>query len=274
VSNSPSHSFASILDTRPLGGRFRRILLHVDDPQALDVRPGGDSAVGVYFAPRDHPDGEGRNYSVRSQDGALLTLDIALHGHGPGSSWATTAEAGHRVILDHARSWYRPPPDAQWQLLVTDLSGLPAAARIVEELPADATATLIAEVPGDEDLDYLPRRDGVTVLAQVGTGNGTRPSRLAHAVRAHAMPAGRGYCWFAGEASESRTVRKYLRAQGWHRDSYDITGYWRVDSEAWDARFAEAGEQAMVVYERALADGKGEKRAFEEFDDVCERLGL
>ncbi|PRC58883.1 siderophore-interacting protein, partial [Mycobacterium sp. ITM-2017-0098] len=28
------------------------------------------------------------------------------------------------------------------------------------------------------------------------------------------------------------------------------------------------------VYERALSDGKGDKLAFEEFDEACERIGL
>ncbi len=273
-----SHSYASVVDTRTLTGRLRRIVLHVDDPDALAVRPDADSAVGVYFSPGDHPDGEGRNYSVRHQDGALLTVDIALHREGPGSSWAKTATPGHRVILDHARAWYHPPAAARWQLLVTDLSGLPAAARIIEELPSVTGnvegAIVIAEVPTADDLAYLPRREGVTVLPYLGTGNGLGPSVLADAVRAVSMPPGRGYCWFAGEAAESRAVRKYLRSLGWQRDDYDITGYWRVDSERWDARFEEAGDEALIVYERALAAGKDEKVAFEEFDEVCERIGL
>ncbi|MEW5810325.1 MAG: siderophore-interacting protein [Actinomycetota bacterium] len=269
-----SHSYASIVDTRALSSRLQRIVLRVDDPDALEVRPAADSAVGVYFAPGDHPDGEGRNYSVRYQDGALLTLDIALHRQGPGSSWASTAAVGHRVVLDHARAWYRPPSGIRWQLLVTDLSGLPAAARIIEELPEGIAATVVAEVPAAEDLDYLPRHDDVAVHAILGSGNGMRSSKLADTVRAHAMPTGRGYCWFAGEAAESRAVRKYLRSLGWHRDDYDITGYWRRDSEAWDARFAEKGDEALTVYERALSEGKDEKVAFEEFDEVCERIGL
>ncbi|TRW79688.1 siderophore-interacting protein [Mycolicibacterium sp. 018/SC-01/001] len=269
-----SHSYASVIDSRALSSRLRRIVLHVDDPEALQVRPDADSAVGVYFSPRDHPDGEGRNYSVRHQAGALLTVDIAVHRDGPGSAWARTATPGQRVILDHARAWYRPPADARWQLVVTDLSGLPAAARIIEELPSNRPAIVVAEVLTADDLAYLPRRDDVTVLPYLGTGNGLGPSVLAHAVRAVPMPPSRGYCWFAGEAAESRAVRKYLRSLGWQRDDYDITGYWRVDSERWDARFEEAGDEALIVYERALAAGKDEKVAFEEFDEVCERIGL
>lgn len=268
------YSYASVVETRQLSTRLRRIVLEVDEPAALGIRAAGDSAVGVYFAPDDHPDGEGRNYSVRRHDGALISLDVVLHSRGPGTAWASSVTPGQRVVLDHARSWYRPPPHTQWQLLVSDLSGLPAAARIVEELSAGPSATLIVEVATADDLDYLPRRPGVTVIPCIGSGNGSAPSALAAAVREHRLPAGRGYCWFAGEAAESRAVRKYLRGLGWTIDQYDVTGYWRHDSERWDARFARVGDGVLAVYERALADGKGDKLAFEEFDDACERIGL
>lgn len=275
-------SSARIVDTTALRPRFRRLQLCVEDPAALGVATAPDSAVGIYFP---GPDGsvdtsEGRNYSVRRQDGAVLTVDVVLHAHGPGTSWATSAQVGDDVGLDHARSWYRPPADTDRQLLIADLSGLPAAARIIEELPPDAAATLIVEVADAGDLDYLPRHPGVAVTALTGSGNGRAPSGLAAAVvestaaqRATASSE-HAYCWFAGEAAESRTVRKHLRGLGWTLDRYDVTGYWRQDSEAWDARFAEIGEDVLAVYERALGDGKGDKLAFEEFDDACERIGL
>ncbi|MDG4666648.1 siderophore-interacting protein [Mycobacterium sp. 236(2023)] len=269
-----SFSYASVVETAQLSIRLQRIVLQIDDAAALDVKCAGDSAVAVYFSADDHPDGEGRNYSVRHHDGARITLDVVLHSRGPGTEWASSATTGERVVLDHARSWYRPPPDTDWQLIVSDLSGLPAAARIIEELPNHIPATLIIEVAGSDDLAYLPHRSGLTVISSISTGNGYAPSNLAQAIRELDMPEGRGYCWFAGEAAESRTVRKYLRGLGWTIDQYDITGYWRVDSETWDARFAEVEDKVLPIYERALTDGKGDKVAFEEFDDACERIGL
>lgn len=269
-------SYATVVDTCALSSRLRRIVLQVEDSVALDVKSAADSAVGVYFSD-EGPDSEsqdGRNYSVRRHDGDLLTLDFVLHGHGPATTWASNAQPGDRVGLDHARSWYRPEPSADWQLLASDLSGLPATARILEELPAGSAVTAIVEVAHDDDLAYLPKRDDVSVIASVGTGNGIAPSTLAQRIREYVSPGGRGYCWFAGEAAESRKVRKYLRGLGWTIDQYDVTGYWRHDSETWDAKFAEVSDDVLVVYERALSDGKGDKVAFEEFDDACERIGL
>lgn len=276
-----SFSMATVIDTAMIGPRIRRITLHVDEPDLLDVRVAGDSAVGVYF-PTTGPDGslvvdpsgEGRNYSVRRHRDDHVDLDVVLHARGPGKSWAAAARSGDRVGLDHARSWHRPTPGSAWQLLVTDLSGLPATARIVEELPTDATAVAVVEVADAADLDYLPRHPGVTVVPSVGTGNGHAPSRLAELVTGLALPDGRGYCWFAGEAAESRAVRKHFRGLGWTVDQLDVTGYWRFDSESWDARFAAVEDEVVAVYTRALADGKGDKVASEEFDEALERAGL
>jgi NADPH-dependent ferric siderophore reductase len=255
--------------------RFIRITLRIHDPVALDVQHAGDSAVGVYFS-TDGPDtdAEGRNYSVRSQRGDIIDLDILLHEHGVGSTWAQQARPGDRIGLDHARSWYRPEPITEWQLLVTDLSGLPATARIVEELGPSMPVTVIAEVADSADLDYLPAHPQVSVISSMGTGNGDVPSQLSALVRELTLPGGRGYCWFAGEAAESRAVRKYLRGVGLDRDQYDVTGYWRFDSETWDARFAAIQNDVLPIYERALTDGKGDKAAFEEFEDALERVGL
>jgi NADPH-dependent ferric siderophore reductase len=266
-----SYSPASVIATLQLSSRLRRISLRVDKPESLAIPAGGDCAVGVYFDPACA--GHGRTYSVRHHNGDRVDLDIVLHTGGLGSTWAHNAEVGDRVGLDHARAWYRPPSGTAWQLLVADLSGLPAAARIVEEAPGSVSTTVIVEAADHHDLDYLAARPGVTVIPSLGTGNGVAPSRLAELVRQIGMPAD-GYCWFGGEAAASRQVRKYLRGRGWTIAQYDITGYWRCDSEAWDAKFALVGDQAAAVYQRAIAAGKGDKLAAEEFDDALDLLGL
>jgi hypothetical protein len=69
-------------------------------------------------------------------------------------------------------------------------------------------------------------------------------------------------------------VRKHLRGLGWTVDQYDIVGYWRAGSEDWDARFALVQDDMVAVYTRALAAGKGDKLASEEFDEALEQAGL
>lgn len=159
-------------------------------------------------------------------------------------------------------------------MLVADLAGLPALARILAETPDHGVVVAIAEVLDDSDLDYLAAPPHVRLVPTVGSGNGRGSSRMAELVAALALPAGRGYCWFAGEAAESRAVRKHLRGQGFGSDQFDVVGYWRLDSEAWDRRFAEVSDELVAIYTSALADGKSEKIASEEFDEALERAGL
>jgi NADPH-dependent ferric siderophore reductase len=264
-------SLASVIETLPVNSRLRRVRLRVDDPESLAVAPAADACVGVYFDAASPT--QGRTYSVRRHDGDLIDLDLVLHPGGPGSTWARVAKPGDRVRLDHARGWYRPPPGTAWQLLAADLAGLAATARIIEEAPPAVATTVIVEVADHHDLDYLPARPGLALIPSLGSGNGFTPSRLAELVRQVDLPP-RGYCWFAGEAGASREVRKYLRARGWVIDHYDIAGYWRAGSAAWDARFALVGDGLFAAYQRAIADGKSDKEAAEEFDAALDRAGL
>lgn len=268
-----------VAEVSEIGPRLRRVVFEVPEIEVLGLPDVGDAAVGIYFPSPglSDPDAEaeGRNYTVRHVDGRYLTCDFVLHDTGLATRWVRHATPGQRVRIDHARSWYRPEPASAWQLLVADLSGLPALARILEELPQGAAATAIVEVADEDDLTYVPARPDIPVVVSAGTGNGHAPSALPDLVRAHPHPTGRGYCWFAGEAQATRVVRKYLRSEcGWVADQYDIVGYWRFDSETWDRRYQAVSTEVEAIYERALAAGKGEKIAAEEYDLALERAGL
>lgn len=270
--------YGSVAVVTEIGQRMRRVVFDVPLLDELDLPGGADEAVGMYF-PTDSGlvDTEGRNYSIRRRGPApqQLTFDFVLHQRGLASDWVRRARVGERVRLDHARSWYRPESATHWQLLIADLSGLPALGRILDELPEGAAATVIVEVAHDADLDYLHNRGDVSLVTTVGTGNGQAPSRLSELVRGHRHPDGRGYCWFAGEALATREVRKHLRRDhGWNADQYDVIGYWRLDSETWDQRYEAVSEEMEAVYQRALDDGKGAKLAAEEYDDALESVGL
>lgn len=289
-------SFGRVVEVSDLNPRLRRIVFAVPGLIELELPTEGDAAVGIYFPePGQHkapamenrdgvwayydvePMPEGRNYSVRVIDRAtaLMTIDFVVHDHGVATLWAQRAQIGDEVGMSHARSWYKPEAATEWQLLVADLSGLPALARIMEELPPAPQATAIVEVCDDDDLAYLPQRDDIEVIAKVGSGNGYGMSKLADAVEQFSPPEGRGYCWFAAEAKASRAVRKHFRKQyGWKADQCDIIGYWRFDGEAWARKFEEVGTELFSVYTDALAAGKSEKIASEEFDDALERAGL
>ncbi len=98
---------------------------------------------------------------------------------------------------------------------------------------------------------------------------------LASAVRRFDFPAGRGYVWFAGEAAESRVVRKYLRRElGWPVDRFEVLGYWRVRKEEWMARYDQLGGDLEEIYTKAVADGRSPDVALELYDEALEKVGL
>jgi NADPH-dependent ferric siderophore reductase len=266
---------AVVAETVHLSARFQRVVLCVRDPVALRLPCAPDAAVGINFPGMNPP--AGRTYTLRDVDWCrqLVTVDVVLHGRGVGADWARAARPGDELVLDHANSWYRPPPQAESQVLIADLAGFPALAGVIEGLAPDAAAVAIVEVLDHSDLDYLPQRSNVELVTSVGSGNGAAPSALSRLLMNGRAPIRRGYCWFAGEAGEGRVIRKYLRHElHWAMEQLDIMGYWRHNSTAWDRRYAQLGPSLFAEYQAALAAGMPEKDAAEKFDLALERAGL
>ncbi|SDT23373.1 NADPH-dependent ferric siderophore reductase, contains FAD-binding and SIP domains [Friedmanniella luteola] len=214
-----------------------------------------------------------RSYTVRASDptSATLVVDVVVHEGGPGSAWALRAAEGDVVLLTAAMGWYRPPPEATWQLLVADLTALPALARITETSPLPSHA--LVEVP--EPADRLPLPAAASTRWLCGTGNGLGPSGLLRALRDLPLPPGPGYVWCAGEAAETRALRRHLRhARGLTTREYVVLGYWRHDQADWDRRYAELAGGLEGVYADAVARGLSSTDALEAYDDALERVGL
>ncbi|HEY5787177.1 MAG TPA: siderophore-interacting protein [Microlunatus sp.] len=228
----------------------------------------------------DYPDEnepEMRSYTVRRVEPASgeLVIDFVRHEGGAAATWAIQALVGDVVYLSPAGGWYKPPADATWQLLMADMTALPALGRILEELPEPQRALVLAEVTEPSDSQRIDSAADVTYTWLPGTGNGHSRSRLLQALREIELPEGPGYIWFAGEAAESRAVRKYVRRElGWPTERFTILGYWRVEKERWMARYEEVGESLEAVYESAVASGLSEGDALEVYEEALEKAGL
>ena len=179
------------------------------------------------------------------------------------------------MYVTEAGGWYAPPSETRWQILLADMTGLPALGRIVDESPATLATVAIAEVIEPTDRQSFRTPSCADVRWLYGTGNGLGPSRLLSALRELELPSGPGYVWFAGEASESRGVRKYLRHQlGWSNDQFTSLGYWRIKQEEWLSRYERIGDRLEAIYSSALADGRSENDAVDIYEDALEKAGL
>ncbi|MCW2809825.1 MAG: putative siderophore-interacting protein, partial [Friedmanniella sp.] len=164
------------------------------------------------------------------------------------------------------------PAETAWLLLAADLTGLPALARILRGLAPGVTAYAYVEVPELADRQPLPSPATLHLTWRTPQDG---PGRLVADVRGFTPPAGPGYVWFAGEAADSRAVRRHVRGTlGWPVERYRSLGYWQRDKERWDRRYAEVGPGLESVYREAVAAGHSSTEALELYDEALAAAGL
>jgi NADPH-dependent ferric siderophore reductase len=206
---------AQVVRREQLSDHFVRIVLGGLDGFASTGIP--DEWVGLVVPGQF----QSRYYTVRSWDGAELTLDVVVHEQGLVTEWAQRDVVGETVTITEPKGSFALPAEAGWLLLVGDLTGLPAMARIAESstLPTrlwvESPDVVGGYLPADADVQWsVPPSDGASAIAAV--------------VESIDWPAGEGYFWMAGESSQMRAIRKHLmRERRLPSAAYDVMGYWR-----------------------------------------------
>lgn len=178
----------------------------------------------------------GAYYMVRDWRGDTHELDIlaVLHDHaGPASQWAARAEPGDPVALWGPRTSWNPPEGTDRYLLVADETGLPAAAVIIETLPADTPIRLVAQVAdagAHQDIPVTPTTE-VTWLHHHGAPTSERVAQLRDAVDGLVWPQGSTYVWGGGESRALTKVRRYVRDDvGLAAEAVELVAYWRAEA--------------------------------------------
>ena len=242
--------------------------------------PGGPEVSPVLVG--DHwqlgePEPVSRWYTVRRWDAEHneLTVDVVVHGHGVATQWAAGVSAGDEVVISSPAGRYGPPPEVDWELIVADLTGLPAAGRIISELPAGRRAHAILEVPNEDCVLELESRADLQVSWIFNPSPDVIPSALNLATRSVSLPAGGGYVWMAGEAACSRDIRRYFRHElGWPSSRYDIVGYWRPHAEAYLKRYSAIEDEVAKIYSESYSVGNDMEDAVDQVFEVLEAHGL
>lgn len=200
-----------------------------------------------------------RYYTVRSCTETHLVLDIVIHDEGLVTQWAQTDCVGDVVGLSAPKGSFELPADASWVVLVGDLTGLPAIARIgdwVRQQRAGLPVTAYVETPDHPLADYtdLP----ITWV----DAPGAEQSGLAALVHGLDWPAGTGYFWMAGESAQMRDIRRHVRHDvGMAPASYDVMGYWSA-SRGRQRRAVDPGP----IYAAGKAAGKSDEQIWDDYD--------
>jgi NADPH-dependent ferric siderophore reductase len=281
----------TVVRNQELSPSMRRIVLGVDGYASTGV---GDEYLRLIFPPPGATDpllptvtgncldyhsidlATMRTYTVRGFDPARgeVSIDFVIHDGGVAAEWARRAAPGDRIGLNTPEGMYDPPPGLQWQFLVADCAGLPAAARLLESAPPAVRTRAVLEVPDAThrlDLDVPP---GVEI-SWIHGGNGHGPSRLDQVVRSLPRPDGVGYVWVAGETRVLRGVRRYLRRElGLPSTAYKTVGYWTDGAERWRDRY-EALDAGIKASLEAIWESDGDLGEIEiQYDERLARLGL
>ena len=231
-----------------------------------------------------YPDGavepDFRVYTIsdhRVVDGETqIDLDIALHDAGVGSDWARRCRPGDEVGLIEPHGLYAAPADVGWQLLVADITGVPAVARILRGLSPEQKAVVHLVVTDEADEIPLPSAADVDLTWQVVAKDTDICETLAEAVTSRDLPAEDRYVWLAGEARSSRAVRRHLRRElKWPQSDFYTCGYWQIDAEKWSARYEEVAEVVMAKsaeVQKTVGDDQG--AYLDALDDIYDSVGL
>lgn len=213
-----------VVRTRPLTSTITRVTL------------GGESLAGFSsVGPEDHvklffPAQAGervvRDYTPAAfaEDAQELDIDFVVHGdEGPASRFAGAAAPGDPLVVVGPRGSHLPPSGATAYVLLADESSLPALARWIAAVHADAEVIAFVQSDHEDVLDYpLPGGD---VVAVTRIGRSAEDALAALGTRAI---DDRTYVWAAGEATALVPVRRHLRRElGLDKHRAKVDGYWR-----------------------------------------------
>jgi len=215
-----------VIDSARLTPHMQRLSLTAPQLDGFGYLPGQDVMLLV-AAEGSRP--VRRRYTIRELDPSerLLTLDIVLHGDGPGERWVRSARPGDKIEGIGPRGKITTSATADWHLFVGDESALPATFVMAEALPAGSSATLILEVPeeGDEQELLGAASTRISWLHRLGTPAGD-PAALAAEAAEVELPPGRGHAYLLGEARVVSRLREVLAERGLGQDQMSPKAYW------------------------------------------------
>lgn len=145
-----------------------------------------------------------------------------MHPGGLASDWVTSVAVGEHVTVAGPPGALAFAHNYDHYVFAVDATALPAAARWLDEAPADVSAQIVVETDDAGMHEYpLADRAGVTVTWLVH--DGVR-SRLADTVAELEMPTGRTFLFAAGEAGDITPLRAWAKERC---DDVLVTGYWK-----------------------------------------------
>jgi len=240
----PNFRFATVRSVEGLGEVFLRVVLTSEDfssygDDAIHFRLLQPPMVGEAEWPEvaengstRWPDGPGAPhkpvYTVRWVDRARneMATDVFVHAGGRTTNWAKenlTGAADRRRVVGLVGPSGGGLLEAERVLMASDETGFPAVARLLENLPHDASGEVLLEAEHGEACGYpVAAPPGVTLRWLARAQGEALVEEALQALPRHAASK----IWFAGEKADARKVRDTAKASGREAADLRISGFW------------------------------------------------
>lgn len=228
-----------IADIKDLGPHMRRIVLQGDDLNDFPVEQEGAHFKAIFPRPGKIKPKLGmdigfknwmRSYTVRAFNDQTkeLTVDFAVNDHeGLATNWAKNAELGDYLGIAGPGDTKYTNYQADWHLIIADLTALPAAAAILEKLPTGAVGTALLQVPTQNDKQHITVPEGIEVqwIINAKVNKNALLESLENVLWREGSPA----IFLAGESKQVNTIKKQLKTKpGYISANVYASGYWKA----------------------------------------------
>ncbi|SBS34092.1 Vibriobactin utilization protein ViuB [Marinomonas spartinae] len=211
-------------------------------PNMLRVTLGGEN---IHTIPEDHesgyvklifPQGETkplvRTYTIRQQRPTEIDIDFVLHEEaGPASTWARNVQYNETIMVGGPGPKKMITHTTDWQLLVGDMTALPAISVNLAKLPDNAKGYAVIEVASKEDIQALSHPTGVELKWVINPHPGQHSSTLLNAVKSLPWLEGIPSVWAACEFSSMKALRAFFKNdKAISKENLYISSYWKQGS--------------------------------------------
>jgi NADPH-dependent ferric siderophore reductase len=216
----------TVATTSDVTPRMRRIELSSPALAAFQYRPGQDIALAFS---KDDGTSVRRRYTIRRFDRnrASLTIDVLMHGDGPGMRWAQDVQPGVSIDAIGPRGKVTVVDDAEWHLFAGDATAVPGAFAMMEALPDGVPAHAFLLVDGPEERQPFTSHGALRTIAwRYEMSQPAESSGLVSTVAVADFPGGRGHAYLAGEVALVSALKSTLLNRGWDGDQISAKAYW------------------------------------------------
>ncbi|MHA7879989.1 MAG: siderophore-interacting protein [Saccharospirillum sp.] len=218
-----------VLNTRTVTPHMRRITLGGEGMAAFPEDQ-ASAYIKLIFPNENDTRPLMRTYTVRHHREAEIDVDFVIHEDtGPASQWALETQPGDRIMVGGPGPKKRLNEDADWFLLVGDMTAIPAISVNLAQLPADARGYAVLEVLDPADIQDLEKPRNLELIWFVNPQPDLSGQALLNRVKALDWLEGQADVWAACEFQSMRNLRAYFKQERRvPKHHLYVSSYWKM----------------------------------------------